>query len=334
MIVDQQSDVYTGTQACIAAALEAGARAYYAAPSPMQAALLNEGARRFPQAHGNFVQAADPVEALSMALGAAYTGILPLVSASYSDFLAMQEVLAHFHQQHKPCILALMLYDPPRTPNDASLSYAYPCFMEPWPSSGFPLLSLMPSSLPQLYQLMQDACQLAETLSQPVALLLDPALMSVTAAVQPGWMNKVPAIELSTHPHWAERKEQNYAQVRKHASRWLRRWEHRDKPEHYLLATGALGGWLLDMEWDTSEWAGGVLVPESLAPLALPPKLISALEHSQHRVYVAEFEPSALSRRLRQKYPRINWQALPLSWSRQAPVGLYTQVCEALSACP
>ncbi|PKL75556.1 MAG: hypothetical protein CVV27_14770, partial [Candidatus Melainabacteria bacterium HGW-Melainabacteria-1] len=176
MIVDQQQLVFSGFQACIAAALRGGCRAYFASPSPLHASLLNEGARRFPEQHGSFVQAANPVEALSMALGAAQMGVLPLVSGNFSDFLAMQEVLQSLYRQECPCVLAILLYQEPAWPEASPLAYPYPCFLNPWPASGLPLISLMPSSLSQLHQLVWQACELARTGSQPVAVVLGPLL--------------------------------------------------------------------------------------------------------------------------------------------------------------
>ncbi|HEY9843564.1 MAG: hypothetical protein ACAI44_33210 [Candidatus Sericytochromatia bacterium] len=319
MIVEQQLQVFSGFQACIAAALQGGCRAYFASPSPLHAQLLNEGARRFPEQHGSFVQASHPVDALSMALGASRMGVLPLVSGNFPDFLAMQEVLQSLFKQECPCVLALLLYQEPVWPEASPLAYPYPCFLDPWPACGLPLISLMPSSLAQLYQLTWQACQLALSTSQPVAVLLDPLLLAVTGDVQ-----VLPPEPLALEPGfghiWLERLDEVQQRLQLQAGRWLRQWIGASEPEYFLLATGLLGGWLLQMEWPR----GGVLVPESLFPLALealPPQ----------PVYVVEFAPSALSRRLVQRFgPGI--QALELPWERALPAGLKNTICRALEA--
>lgn len=320
MIVEQNSRVFTGSQACMEAALQAGCRSYFAAPSPFQALLLNEGAQRFSEAHGNFVQAAHPVEALSMALGAATVGMLPLVSATYPDFLAMQEVLQYLCQQSCACVMMIVLTQPPPYPQASPLAYAYPCFLDPWPASGLPLLSLMPSNLERLYQLTQEAFQLAATLSQPVLLLLDPLLLSLTAELQ------LPASEPLSLPqpegaHWFERVEAAWPHVKASSPRWLRQWQGCEMPTDWLLATGALGGWLLASDWPDM----GVMVPESLSPWPVWPEQVRS-------VTVVEFAPGSLGLRLQHRNRGRTVRRLALPYSRYAPVGLQAQVLKALEA--
>lgn len=325
MIVEQQLQVYSGFQACIAAALEGGCRAYFASPSPLHAQLLNEGARRFPEQHGSFVQASHPVEALSMALGASQMGVLPLVSCNYNDFLTMQEVLQSCFQQERPCVLAILLYQEPAWPEASPLAYPYPCFLDPWPASGLPLISLMPSSLAQLYQLTWQASQLAISASQPVAILLDPLLMSVTGDIQVLPPEPVP-LGAGQGPNWLARLDEVQQRLQRQTTGWLRQWVGPSEPEYFVLATGLLGDWLLDLEWPR----GGVLVPESLFPLALEDLSEQAIA-SQAPVYVVEFAPSSLARRLRQRFGK-RIRSLELPWDRSAPAGLKATIFRALEA--
>lgn len=325
MIVEQQLRVFSGFQACISAALAGGCRAYFASPSPLHAQLLNEGARRFPEQHATFVQSAHPVEALSMALGASRMGVLPLVSGNFDDFLAMQEVLGSLYRQECPCVLAILLYQEPAWPEASPLAYPYPCFLDPWPASGLPLISLMPSSLAQLYQLTWQASQLALAASQPVAVLLDPLLLPVTGDVQVLAPAPVP-LPVSPAADWLSRLDQTQQQLQRQANGWLRQWLGCDEPEYFLLATGLLGDWLLEMEWPR----GGVLVPESLFPLALQ-ELWEPAASSEAPVYVVEFAPSSLGRRLRQRFGR-RLRPLSLNWERSAPAGLKAMIRNQLEA--
>lgn len=325
MIVEQQLQVFSGFQACIAAALAGGCRAYFASPTPLHAQLLNEGARRFPEQHASFVQASHPVDALSMALGAARMGVLPLVSGNFDDFLAMQEVLGSLFRQECPCVLGILLYQEPAWPEASPLAYPYPCFLEPWPASGLPLISLMPSSLAQLYQLTWQASQLALSASQPVAILLDPLLLAVTGDIQVLPPEPVP-LTPGEGATWLERLDQVQQTLQRQSNGWLRQWVGTDEPEYFLLATGLLGGWLLEMEWPR----GGVLVPESLFPLALQ-ELWERAATSEAPVYVVEFAPSALGRRLRSRFGK-RIRPLSLPWERSAPAGLKATICRALEA--
>lgn len=318
MIVEQQLKVFTGFQATIAATLAGGCRAYFASPSPLHAQLLNEGARRFPEQHGSFVQASHPVDALAMALGAARMGVLPLVSANFNDFLAMQEVLQACYRQECALVLAILLYQEPAWPEASPLAYPYPCFLEPWPASGLPMLSLMPSSLSQLYQLTWQACLLAQAASQPVALLLDPLLLPVTGDLQI-LPPQLPTLPAASGKHWLERLSLSQSQIQELGSPWLRQWSSVSEPEYILLATGQLGGWLLEMEWPQ----GAVLVPESLFHLGLE-------QRPELPIYVVEFAPSSLSRALQQRLAGSQIQSLSLNWKRSYPAGLKQAICRQL----
>lgn len=324
MIVEQQLQVFSGFQACIEAAASGGCRAYFASPSPLHAQLLNEGARRFPELHGSFVQAAHPVDALSMALGASHMGVLPLVSGNFPDFLAMQEVLQTCFRQEAPCVLAVLLYQEPVWPQASPLAYPYPCFLDPWPASGLPLISLMPSSLAQLHQLTLQACQLSLATRQPVAILLDPLLLPVTgdlAILPPEPLMLPDNLTTTGSDNWLERLDTAQQGLQAISSQWLRQWSSPEAPEYCLLATGMLGGWLLEMEWPR----GSVLVPESLFPFALS-------ELPDLPVYVVEFSPSNLGRRLQQRFPNHDVRSLMLPWERSAPAGLKALICKHLEA--
>ncbi|MBF2054832.1 MAG: hypothetical protein IGS03_15405 [Candidatus Sericytochromatia bacterium] len=329
MIVEQQAGLYAGFQACIRGAIEGGCRAYFASPSPLHAQLLNEGARRFPESHGTFVQAAHPVEALSMALGTAQAGLLPLVSAHYPDFLAMQEVLQQACQQELPMVLALLLYQAPPFAGASPLAYPYPCFMAPWPASGLPLLNLMPASLSQLYQLTQEACSLALHLRQPVVLLLDPHLLNTMGTLHPSLAVPLePLLQALPRPElrWPDCALARQQQLHTLASRWLQHWPCEGERRFSLLATGALGGWVLDLDWPEAS----VLVPESLCPLGLDD--LWQQDPPAEPVYVLECAPSQLSWRLQQRFPHVDIRALSLDWYRAIPLDLQVRILEAMHA--
>lgn len=314
MIVEQQSGIYTAYETLIDAALDNGCQAYFASPSPLHALLINEGAKRFPERHGSFVQAAHPLEALSMSLGASQSGSLPLVSGNFSDFLAMQEVLQAVCQQECPMVISVLLYQQPLWPEASPISYAYPCFLAEWPACGLPLVNLMPCNLSQIHNLTREACWLALYLRQPVIILLDPALFTVTGAVLPSVLPQ-PNLPEPTGLHWLERVQKRQQALQSHKNRWRQCWDCVEEPEYYLLATGALGGWILDCEWPD----GGVLVPEALFPFALQ-------DLPAKPIYIVEFEPGSLYFRLQHLFPQRELHSLCLSWTRHFPIGLQDQI--------
>lgn len=184
------------------------------------------------------------------------------------------------------------------------------------------MISLMPASLSRLYELTQQACQLSLAARQPVAILLDPLLLPVTGdlpmlAPEPLHLPHF----LPQGEHWLERLDTSQQALLPLASQWLRQWSGTASPEYCLLATGLLGGWLLEMEWPR----GSVLVPESLFPFALE-------DLPETPVYVVEFAPSNLGRRLQQRFPGRDVRSLTLPWERSAPAGLKAAICKQLEA--
>ncbi len=297
MIVEQHAAVYNGFQMCIEAVLKSGCRHYFGSPSPMQSLLLNEGLTRFQQHHGICLQTQTPTEALSMAQGVGQLGDIPFISSNYSDFLSVQHGLAHFFQQEIPCVYAVVLYQAPEYRGASTLPYGYACFQNAWPGSGFPFPHLMPSHLSHVQNNVQEAFALAAYLRQPVILLLDPMLLSTTQSVQDAeWIAlALPPIQGNNVLRRAQKKHQQLQQL---ASRWLRHWSPESSPNYALIATGAMGGWLLEMDWKDN----AVLVLDSLYPgvLTLPEHYPVDLP-----LYVVEFEPGCLWEQLRQHYPTM-----------------------------
>lgn len=317
MIVEQAPGVTSGFRACIEGAIASGCRAYFGSPSPLHALLLNEGARRFPEVHGTFSQSANAVEALSMAQGVAQSGSVPLVSAGYPDFLAMQEVLQTCLDQSIACVIAVFLYQRPASAGASPLAFNYPCFLNPWPAGGLPLVNLMPANLDRLYSLTQEAFLLAHQLQQPIALLLDPILMTQTQALHPP-LETQPLALTPVGPRLEDRI-QALADLALHQARWQQSWSHSEEIDYYLIASGALGGWLLEAECPQAQ----VLVPESLFPLALP-------EQFDKPAYVLEFAPGNLCAQIQHLRPRANLQQIALPWQRHYPVGLQADLTQRL----
>lgn len=324
MIVEQHAAVYNGFQMCIEAVLDSGCRHYFASPSPMQSLLLNEGLTRFSHHHGVCLQTQTPGEALSMAQGVGQLGDVPFISSNYADFLSVQHLLYHFIQQETPCVYAIVLYEAPEFPGACTLPYGLACLQNAWPGSGFPFPHLMPSHLSQVSNNVREAFLLAEHLQQPVLILLDPMLLSTTQNVQSAeWLPlTLPPFEGINHLRRAQKKHRILQEL---APRWLRHWTPEQSPDYALLATGALGGWLLDMDWHEN----AIFVLDSLYPgvLQLPAHLPKDIP-----LYVLEFDPGCLWEQLHQAYPHYPLHSLKIPWERSAPVGLQATIKAELIA--
>ncbi len=327
MIVQQQAAVYNGFEMCIEATLDAHCRHYFASPSPMHSLLLNEGLVRYQRRHGTCLQTQTPVEALAMAQGVGQLGDVPLVSSNYTDFLSVQHLLHHFFQEEIPCVYAVVLFHPPEFAGASLLPYGFACLQNAWPGSGFPLLHLMPSHLSQMQKNVQQAFALARRFQQPVLLLLDPMLLSTTQNVQSENFEPQKFDAVLTTPSGANtlrRARQRHQHMQQLAPQFLRRWIPARHPEFGVLAAGALGGWLLGMEWHEN----AVLVPDTLYPGVLN-ELQTLLQGAP--LYVLEFAPGCLSEQLQQHYD-YDFVSLKLPWERSAPVGLQPMIYAEIAA--
>lgn len=178
-----RTKVCSGYQAVIEASIQAGCQAYFAAPSPFHAFLLNEGARRFSETNGWFIQAESPADAMAMALGSAATGHQVLVSGNDQDFLAMQEVLAYFVAQKCPAVLAILNDGGPAMALPRPAGHQMRYYLEPRILGGFALTSLVPTTPQHVYELTLKAFQLSVEWLQPVLLILEPPVFHAAATL-------------------------------------------------------------------------------------------------------------------------------------------------------
>lgn len=307
MIIQSRLKSLSGFQVVIEAALNAGSQSYFAAPSPFQALLLNEGAMRFEEQHGSFIQAESPAAAMAMAMGAAAVGTVPLVTVNEQDFLHLQEVLSYCCLQSRPVVLVVVANGPPGRERNWLQFQSLGYFFEPILGSEQALQSFLPSSLQQLWKTMGEAFVTSLESSQPVLLLLDPLLLMQQGPVE---MAPLPSIKpRAQRALLPQRREYPLLQT---DVEW--------PCERLWLAMGVLGEWLLQLQ--QPEW--GVICPQSLSPFpgqALKELLVEGPEGTQTPIHVLECQGPYLFSQLQKKLPELNWHSLVLP-APPEPVGL------------
>jgi len=319
MIISAQKKSLSGFQVVIEAALKAGSQSYFAAPSPFQALLLNEGAMRFEEQHGNFIQAESPAAALAMAMGASAVGTVPLVTVNEQDFLQLQEVLSYCCLQSRPLVLVVVANGPPGQErnwlNFQSLAY----FFQPLLGTGAPLLTYLPSSLQELWQHMGLAFDASLKRSQPALLLLDPLLLMQQGPVQ---LSPLPSVKQR------ERNVSNQPQTLLPYESLLSSlaWPC----EQLWLAMGVLGEWLVQLH--KPEW--NILCPQSLSPFpkqAIQQALAEAPDREKTEINVVEYQGPFLFQQLQSTLPEFNLRSHVLT-APPEPLGLEMKLATLFNA--
>ncbi len=316
MIISAPKKTLSGFEVVIEAALKAGSQSYFAAPSPFQALLLNEGAMRFEEQHGSFIQAESPAAALAMAMGASFVGSVPLVTVNEQDFLQLQEVLSYCCLQSHPLVLVVVANGLPGQErnwlNFQSLAY----FFQPLLGTDTPLLTYLPSSLQELWQEMGLAFDASLKRSQPVLLLLDPLLLMQQGPVQ---LSQLPSVK---------QRQREVAKQPQNLIAYERLLSSLEWPcEQLWLAMGVLGEWLLQLH--KPEWS--LLCPQSLSPFpkqAIKQALAAAPNQAKTVINVLEYQGPFLFQQLQSTLPEFNLRSHVLT-APPEPLGLEKRV-EAL----
>lgn len=320
MIVQTAYRSLSASQVVMEAALCAGSRAYFACPSPFHALLLDEGAQRFQAHHGSFVQAETPSAALAMALGAATTGALPLVTALERDFLEMQEVLCWCQVQRRALVLVLIANGPPGYWQNQMYYHSLRYFFEPVLGLGQPLLCLLPCSLQSLWDYVFYAFERCQQLEMPVILLLDPWLLLQQGQVQPRRSWRSFSTSQTFEPeNWEMRlQHEDGGHLWNNAESGLQRlW----------LVAGVLADWIRSLH----EPGWGVLIPEALFPF--PSGLIRQIlaQFPEAELCVPEVVSSGWEVQMRRIFPELKWRKVALDSGIEL-VGLRAQLFQALEA--
>lgn len=319
MIISTQLKSLSGFQVVIEAALKAGSQSYFASPSPFQSLLLNEGAMRFEEQHGSFIQAESPAAALAMAMGASAVGTVPLVTVNEQDFLQLQEVLSYCCLQSWPLVLVVVANGPPGHERNwlhfQSLAY----FFQPLLGTGQPLLTYLPSSLQQLWQQMGLAFDASFQRSEPVLLLLDPLLLMQQGPVQ---LSPLPSVKMR------ERAPRSPSQSLAEYEKLCVSLAEPSQP--FCLAMGVLGEWLSQL--NQPEW--NVFCPQSLSPFpkrAIQQALAETPDLEKTVIQIVEYQGPFLFQQVQSLLPEFNWRSLLLD-APPEPVGLAKKLAKLHSS--
>jgi len=175
-------EVLTGTYfvhgdwACAEGAIAAGCRFFAAYPITPATEIAERMALRLPQIGGAFIQFEDELGAMAAVVGASYTGAKAMTATSGPGFSLMQENIGLAVMTEAPCVIVDVMRGAPSTgqPTKAGQGDVMQCR---WGSHGdYEIISLVPSSVQEVFDLTIEAFNLAEQYRIPVFVMIDGVL--------------------------------------------------------------------------------------------------------------------------------------------------------------
>jgi 2-oxoglutarate ferredoxin oxidoreductase subunit alpha len=177
--------ILSGNEALALGAIAGGCK--FAAGYPMTpgtgilSVLANEG----PSVGLVFEQAEDEIAALTMAIGASYTGARTIVATSGGGFALMVEALSLAGMMETPVVIVVAMRPGPATGMPTRTEQGDLEFVLSAGHGEFPRLVLAPGSPEEAFDLAQRAMDLAEEFQVPVVLLTDQYLADTVVDIDP-----------------------------------------------------------------------------------------------------------------------------------------------------
>jgi len=177
--------ILSGNEALALGAIAGGCK--FAAGYPMTpgTGILSVLAREGPSVGLVFEQAEDEIAALTMALGAAYTGARSLVATSGGGFALMVEALSLAGMMEIPVVVVLAMRPGPATGMPTRTEQGDLEFALSAGHGEFPRLVLSPGSPEEAFDLAQHAMDMAEAFQVPAIVLTDQYLADTIVDIDP-----------------------------------------------------------------------------------------------------------------------------------------------------
>ena len=162
-----------GNEACVYAALDAGAKFYGGYPITPSSEIAELSAKLLPQVDGVYLQMEDEIGSIAAIIGASAAGQKSYTATSGPGFSLMQENLGMAVYAEVPLVLINVMRNGPST-GLATRPAQGDVMQARWGTHGdHPIIALSPGSVQECYDLTVRAFNLAEKYRIPVILLGD-----------------------------------------------------------------------------------------------------------------------------------------------------------------
>lgn len=162
-----------GNEACVRAAIDAGARFYGGYPITPSSEIAELSAKFLPEVGGIYLQMEDEIGSIATIIGASAAGTKSFTATSGPGFSLMQENLGMAVYAEVPIVLINVMRNGPST-GLATRPAQGDVMQARWGTHGdHPVIALSPASVQECYDLTIRAFNLAEKYRTPVILLSD-----------------------------------------------------------------------------------------------------------------------------------------------------------------
>lgn len=165
-----------GNEAVGAAAIEAGCKHFFGYPITPQSEVPEYLARELPKVDGCFVQAESEVAAINMLYGAAGAGARVMTSSSSPGVALMQEGISYMAGAELPCVIVNMMRGGPGLGSIQPSQTDYFQSTRGGGNGDYRTITLAPSSVQELVDLVILGFDLADKYRNPVVLMSDGVL--------------------------------------------------------------------------------------------------------------------------------------------------------------
>jgi len=172
-----------GNEACALGAIRAGCRFYAGYPITPSSEIAEVMARELPKIGGVFMQMEDELASAAAIIGASLAGVKAMTATSGPGFSLMQEAIGYACMAETPVVFVDVQRGGPSTglptrPGQGDIMQAR------WGTHGdHPIITLYPSTVEEVYELIIEAFNLAEEFRNPVIFLMDEVLGHIRESV-------------------------------------------------------------------------------------------------------------------------------------------------------
>ncbi len=169
----QRPYLLQGNEAVVEAALYAGCNFFGGYPITATTEIAEKLSRELPKRGGVFIQMEDEIGSLAAVIGASIAGAKAMTATSGPGFSLMQEHIGFAYMTEIPCVIVDVMRGGPST-GLPTLTSQQDIMQARYGTHGdYYSVTLVPSSVPEAFELTIRAFNIAETLLTPVIVLLD-----------------------------------------------------------------------------------------------------------------------------------------------------------------
>jgi len=182
---DAKRKFWMGNVAIAEGAIAAGCRFFAGYPITPSSEILEHLSKKLPQIGGVCVQMEDEIACLGAVIGASWTGMKAMTATSGPGFSLMQENIGYAAMTETPCVIVDVMRVGPST-GQATLSGQGDVYQARYGShsADYEIITIVPSTVKESYELIIHAFNLAEQYRTPVIFLSDGHLSHMNETIE------------------------------------------------------------------------------------------------------------------------------------------------------